>query len=450
MAVTTEVLWENAVTHLRDLSNATLRQKKELEDRVAELEAELSAVKSAYAAATGLAARDKKAHNAQLSSLNKQIISGLNCTQVVSRLQLSERLSRAQPQHVHQIQDPLVLCVIDGDRLLFHPSHIEQGYQGGRQVAQDFTKLIAQELVSQGLTNFARLSFWVTIYTNKRAVLTFLRENGVASPDHFEAFLTGFSQASPRFAVVDSGPGRDSTEVKVKEHINTYIRFPQTLRVFCGGIDESYFSMVDTLERDDLTGKLVLVQPPLVARHLAVRPIHLEGLFREEKMNAIPIRRPGPLIGLSEAGINVNMGVVTNGGLISPRSESQKSMPSPPPSHGSPDGLKQIDPSKPLHKQNPPPCNEHYLMNCSKGANCKYSHEWLLSRDQLDVLARNAKKAPCNYLKNGINCPFGDKCCWGHVCPSGARCFHLSKGKCWFKGDGMHPAATPSPGVESV
>jgi len=34
----------------------------------------------------------------------------------------------------------------------------------------------------------------------------------------------------------------------------------------------------------------------------------------------------------------------------------------------------------------------------------------------------------------GMPCPFGDKCCWGHVCPNGAKCYHLSKGKCWFKG----------------
>lgn len=49
----------------------------------------------------------------------------------------------------------------------------------------------------------------------------------------------------------------------------------------------------------------------------------------------------------------------------------------------------------------------------------------------------------------------------GHVCPSGARCFHLSKGKCWFKGgklvhllrllliadpcaDAMHPTMGPA------
>lgn len=34
----------------------------------------------------------------------------------------------------------------------------------------------------------------------------------------------------------------------------------------------------------------------------------------------------------------------------------------------------------------------------------------------------------------GVPCPYGEKCCWGHVCPNGPKCFHLSKGKCWFKG----------------
>lgn len=34
----------------------------------------------------------------------------------------------------------------------------------------------------------------------------------------------------------------------------------------------------------------------------------------------------------------------------------------------------------------------------------------------------------------------------GHVCPSGARCFHLSKGKCWFKGG----QSMPPPRVNSA
>jgi hypothetical protein len=32
---------------------------------------------------------------------------------------------------------------------------------------------------------------------------------------------------------------------------------------------------------------------------------------------------------------------------------------------------------------------------------CKYSHDWFLSQEQLVTLAKNAKKAPCNFYKNG-------------------------------------------------
>lgn len=108
--------------------------------------------------------------------------------------------------------------------------------------------------------------------------------------------------------------------------------------------------MYDSLEHEDLSGKLVLVQPSLVARQMAVRTMFLDGMFMDERVHPIPIRRPGPLMGIAESGKNV--GVITNGGLISPQSESQNSMPTPPPVNRSPDGgLKQIDPSKvrPIH-----------------------------------------------------------------------------------------------------
>ncbi|KAI0638328.1 hypothetical protein C8Q77DRAFT_1090587 [Trametes polyzona] len=429
-----------------DLSSATMYRHSELEARIAELEGELAAMKLAYSTTSEI---EKKPHNAPLPSLTRQSSS------------------------YNVGQDPMVLCAIDGDRLMFNPSLIEQGYSGGRQAAQDFTKEIAQELLQQGLIGFERLSFWVTLYLNKRAVLNGLRENGIVAQEQFEAFLLGFGQASPRFLIVDAGPGRDSTELKVKEYIKTYIRFPQTLRLFFGGVDDAYLAMYDSLEKEDLVGKLVLMQPPqdtsFSMRRMSARSLHFDGLFMAEKVRPWMARRPGPLLGISDS----NSSVITNGGLISPQSsESQVSLPTPPPRNLSAEGLRTIDPTKPLHKQNPPPCNEHYLMACSKGVsvsvrdmprhsyrdayvlprnqvNCKYSHEWYLTPEQLEILARNAKKAPCNYLKNGIPCPHGDKCCWGHVCPSGARCFHLSKGKCWFKGEGMHPTVGLQP-VEAV
>lgn len=119
-------------------------------------------------------------------------------------------------EHAEQVQDPLVLCVIDGDKLLFGRSLIGQGAQGGRKAAENFTKAVAQELVQQSLIGFERLSFWVTIYLNKRAVMARLAREGIASPEQFEDFLVGFGQASPRFLIMDVGPGREQTEVKVK------------------------------------------------------------------------------------------------------------------------------------------------------------------------------------------------------------------------------------------
>lgn len=64
----------------------------------------------------------------------------------------------------------------------------------------------------------------------------------------------GFSQASPRFLLVDVGYGKDATFSKItglllvfcvsrprcsicviKEYLQTYIRFPQTQRIFLAG-----------------------------------------------------------------------------------------------------------------------------------------------------------------------------------------------------------------------
>ncbi len=172
------------------------------------------------------------------------------------------------------------------------------------------------------------------------------------------------------------------------------------------GISDAYLPMYNSLEKEDFAGKLVLLQPPSDAsssvRQMAVKSLQLDGLFMEERLNQLHGRRPGPLLGISEPAMNSN--VVTNGGLISPQSEGQGSMgPTPPPANRSPDNFKHIDPSKvgvsitcahywqahkhhgqPLHKrksqfpsygvisltptaESPPPCNEYYLMECSKG-----------------------------------------------------------------------------------
>jgi hypothetical protein len=231
--------------------------------------------------------------------------------------------------------------------------------------------------------------------------------------------------------MVDAGFGKDAVVAKVIEHVQTHAHYPQTLRVFLGasGVNgPEYLPAFNTMEQDHLLGKFVFIrnqQNEIAAeiRHFGISSLDTSGVFMTDKLTLVS-RRPQPLP------LNVNT-VTSHGGLISPQSESQFS--------SSNNGFKPIDPSKPLHKQTPPPCNEFYLMTCSKGSACKYSHDWLLTQEQLVTLAKNAKKAPCNFYKNGMDCPNKSSCCWGHVCPNGSKCFHYTKGKCWFKGANMHP-----------
>ena len=61
--------------HAPDLSTATVQRNSDLEFRVAELELELSVLKQTHANILESADREKKAHNVQVSTLNRQISS---------------------------------------------------------------------------------------------------------------------------------------------------------------------------------------------------------------------------------------------------------------------------------------------------------------------------------------------------------------------------------------
>ncbi|KZT20789.1 hypothetical protein NEOLEDRAFT_1140325 [Neolentinus lepideus HHB14362 ss-1] len=402
----TKQLWDDTLTRLLNLSTATVTRNTELEARLNEVELELSVWKQAHSAALDVAERDKKIYALQVATLNSQIAS----LQALST------------------QSPLILCIIDGDRNVFVESLLIQGLQGGRQAAQQLTKGVAEYIQDQDLPIGSGVVFSVVIFFNKKRLLDTLVSHFICTADQLDAFLLGFSQASPRFWIVDVGSGKEAVDGKIKDYLQTYGRFPQTLRIiFGGGNENSYMPTLTAMENEQLLGKVVILQSyddlASEIRSLNLPSLRIDGLFMDnDPFYGTKRSGPNPLDGL--------WSITTNGGLMSPRS--------PPVSSLSQGEGKFIDPTKPLHKQSPPPCNEHYLMSCSKGGSCKYSHDYILTPEQLVALSKNAKKAPCNYLKNGLICPHGDGCCWGHKCPNGPSCFHLSKGKCWFKGDAMH------------
>ncbi|KAJ7068135.1 hypothetical protein C8F01DRAFT_592751 [Mycena amicta] len=377
---------------LLDHSQATVARNDFLQQRVAQLEDQLVQWELVCNAALNRAERQEAILQQQLCNHNQQL----------SGHDLFKR--------------PLILCIINGDEYLF--SQFAHGYDGGAHTARSLTENIALYLKNDGLQVYRELSYWITVYYNRRQLLERLRASNVCTPQQFDEFLTGFSVKHPGFSFVDVG-GFEETDKKIQEYINTFIRFPQTLRVFFAGRGNGqlYHSLFENLAAERVLCKLVFIGPP--------------DSVSEPAFDL-------PLLVLNE-GIILPMQMQQNypsqNGLVTPQSPL------------SVDGGRLIDLSLPLHKQDPPPCNEFYLMTCTKEpSQCKYSHEYRLTPDQRAILATNAKKAPCNWLKNGRQCPHGSKCCWGHVCPNGLKCFHLSKGKCWFKGEVMHSESSAQAG----
>lgn len=81
-----------------DLSSATVRRNTDLENRVAELEVELSVWKQAHSVALEASEREVKAHNVQIAALNRQI-SNLDCFKTVRFFILSSGSRAILQQH---------------------------------------------------------------------------------------------------------------------------------------------------------------------------------------------------------------------------------------------------------------------------------------------------------------------------------------------------------------
>ena len=86
-------------------------------------------------------------------------------------------------------QNPLILCVINGDEKIFMKDLVIQGQAGGKTAAQQLTKAIAEYLSKEELHIFGRLSFWTTIYVNKSDLFTKLLGHDFCTAEQFDNFF---------------------------------------------------------------------------------------------------------------------------------------------------------------------------------------------------------------------------------------------------------------------
>jgi len=213
---------------------------------------------------------------------------------------------------------------------------------------------------------------------------------------------------------------------KIEEYLQLFADIPQTVRVFFTGGNGP---TIPTLDACKASGKLVIIRShgnQSYGPYSQTPSLLLTGLFTPANQlipaTSYTAASPFPLAETDESDFRTTSSTSFYT-PITPTSRRQSL----------------IDPALPLYKQNPPPCNEYYLMqSCSKEGRCRYSHEYDLTDEQLATLAKSAKQSPCWFLNNDTECPHGATCCWGHVCPHGVKCPYSFRDRCRFKGSGMH------------
>jgi len=298
-----------------------------------------------------------------------------------------------------------------------------QGEEGGRKAGQEIVQGITDHLANDGSP--ANIKISIVIYVTKPRLRNELLAVNTCTAEQFDGFFVGLNET--RYLNIVEVGFKSDTDRKIEEYLQLFAGLAQTVRVFFGGGSSTHsLSVMATLDMCNASSKLVILRSQTGSPYGAsarIPSIILPGLFMNSPAGQLGTPKtaasPWPF-STSEA------------------DEPDARTPSPKPFSGQ-RRQTTIDPTLPLYKQNPPPCNEHYLMStCSKEGRCRYSHEYDLTEDQLATLARNAKQSPCWFLNNDRECPFGSNCCWGHVCPFGIKCLFSLKDKCRFKGSGMH------------
>ncbi|KAF8843945.1 hypothetical protein BDN67DRAFT_944155 [Paxillus ammoniavirescens] len=348
----------------------TLSENTFLRDRVNELEQELSVWKLAF-----------KTAETEKNDLQKSL------------LKLEKSIGSMKDDN------PLFLCLIDGDGNIFSQELLTLGHTGGRQAAMLLTKGLTDYMVETDAESSGRGQVWLTVYCNKSGLMDTLVNNDICTVGDFEAFVLGFNQSSPLFSIVDVGSGKEAADAKIKECLRIFTRFPQTSRVFFGGgHDNGYTSTLSHLENEGLLKKIILLRgyQTLAAelQHFDLHQLHLEGVFMANKLPSN----------------HKKTHTTSSIGMHAPENDkshhlSQEFYPATPGKNRP--FLRYLDPSlvRTFHTNNPRPCTFFYLSKCKQGDKCTYGHNYYLTPENLAELRANAKKSPCSMV-NRSTCQF--------------------------------------------
>ncbi|GAA5988742.1 hypothetical protein JCM10908_006151 [Rhodotorula pacifica] len=431
-----------------------------------------------YAAEAARIARDACEGTDELQKRIDQLESELQVWKL-GHQEASKQARDAQKQL--DIGDQIAYCVLDGDGCIFHRDLISKGREGGREAARQLSEHVTNYAEDQGVKG--SVTVIIHIFVNKQGLGKVLSSCDIADEATFSAFLLGLNAAHPGILVSDVGAQKEASDAKLSHSLRLYAKLPSTKVVIAGAAhDGGYAHLFSSLETEAplLFRKISLlksyVESAFEIKRLSLRTTSFEGLFEPRKLVAYgssstntstmptpkkaatpkPVATPkassapGPPPAVAAVVQNSSS---TNATPKASKQESWNTVTAAKPAKASktipqdegftkvvkPVKLRPTDPSKPLFKQVPPVCNQHYL-NPPCHDNCRYGHHYALTSAQLVELKANAKKSPCLAALKGKECRTPG-CPLGHVCPYGAKCKYGDT--CRFNTPGLHPPGTP-------
>ncbi|GAA5910209.1 hypothetical protein JCM6882_001773 [Rhodosporidiobolus microsporus] len=351
--------------------------------------------------------------------------------------------------------DNIVYCVLDGDGCLFNRSLVSRGRDGGREAAKQLVASITEFAESQGVTG--QLTIVINIFLNKYGMAKVFNSCQIADDATFSQFVMGLNSAHSLIQVTDVGAQKEAADAKINQSVRLFSKLASCRLVLAGcAHDSGYVHLFNSLETEAPAqfAKVHLLkgyhQSAMDIQRLNLRTVAFEGLFEPKKLityagaGGVPQTprkiSPAPVAN----GNGAATPVAAVGGFKTPKTV-KKAVGGFDKENLAGDSavkkvkLRSVDPSKPLSKQTPAVCNQHYLHPpCFMGNGCKYGHDYVLSAKDLVQLRQDAKKSPCSNALKGKPCP--DDCYAGHVCPFGVKCRYEST--CRFSVPGMHPPGT--------
>ncbi|KAG8964103.1 hypothetical protein FRC03_002235 [Tulasnella sp. 419] len=317
-----------------------------------------------------------------------------------------------------KLGNPLVVCLIDGDGVIFSEDLIGQGREGGREAAtklsQEIRNFINSGQASTGNPPPNLFQLYVVIYFNATGLSKILSNNNICSEGQLTEFMEGFNQANPLFTMVDVGRGKEAADAKLKESLRLFIKLPQTRHVIFGGAhDSGYLHELRSFQTDGLLEKLIVLKGNYevayeVKQFVLEKGIPLLGindiLLQRRPTNSqsrsylTAAAREGPNLlspPLSPVAVVPRPRAASRAGSIASSAlDEGTSRPSKPP------GLRtvlNVNPSKPIEKQDPKLCSNFYLAgNCINGVGVVRSCIALSHSIEDELLDRIIAATPMN------------------------------------------------------